>query len=91
MKDQWRAPDEMGSCGRSQGICTISDLQMLKDIWRHFTTDVSYFRPYAETKKNRGEWKSGWNGFNLCLGSDQVLLKSQVLLSQSVLPVLVFF
>ena len=22
---------------------------------RHFTTDVSYFRPYAETKSNGGE------------------------------------
>ena len=31
--------------------------QVLKDIWLHFTTDVSYFRPYAETKNNRGERK----------------------------------
>ena len=30
---------------------------MLKHIWHHFTTDVSYFIPYAETKNNRGEWK----------------------------------
>ena len=30
---------------------------MLKDIWRYFTTDVSYFRPYAETKYNGGEQK----------------------------------
>ena len=29
----------------------------LKDIWHHFTTDVSYFRLYAETKNNRGEQK----------------------------------
>ena len=41
----------------SQGICRICDLQVLKDIWRHFTTDVSYFRPYAETKNNGGEQK----------------------------------
>ena len=38
--------------GRFQGICRICDLQVLKYIWRHFTTDVSYFRPYAETKNN---------------------------------------
>ena len=25
---------------------------MVKDIWCHSTTDVSYFRPYAETKNN---------------------------------------
>ena len=43
------------SRGRSQGICRIWNLQVLKNIWRRFTTDVSYFRPYAETKNNRGE------------------------------------
>ena len=41
----------------SQGKCRICDLQVLKDIWRHFTTDVSYFVPYAETKNNEDEWK----------------------------------
>ena len=41
--------------GCSQGISQICDLHVLKDIWRHFTTDVSYFRPYAETKNNEGE------------------------------------
>ena len=44
-------------CGRSQGICRISHLQVLKDIWSHFTTGVSYFRPYAETKNNGDERK----------------------------------
>ena len=44
-------------CGRSQGICRISDLQVQKDIWRCFTTDISYFGPYAETKNNGGEQK----------------------------------
>ena len=53
-------------------------------------TDVSYFRPYAETKNNGGERKSVWNGFNLGLGSDQVVLKSQVSLSRGFLAVLVF-
>ena len=43
--------------GHSQGICWICDLQVLKEIWRHFTTYVSYFRLYAETKHNRGERK----------------------------------
>ena len=43
--------------GCSQGISQICDLHVLKDIWRHFTTDVSYFRPYAETKNNEGERK----------------------------------
>ena len=43
--------------GRSQWICRICDLQMLKDIWRHSTTDVSCFRPYAETKNCGGEQK----------------------------------
>ena len=43
---------------RSQGICWVCDLQVLKDIWRHFTTDVSYFRSYAETKNNGGERKA---------------------------------
>ena len=38
---------------------------MLKDIWRYFTTDVSYL-PYAETKK------SGWNGFNFNVSVDVV-------------------
>ena len=33
------------------------NLQVLKDIWRHFTTDVSYFKPYAEIKNNEGEKK----------------------------------
>ena len=42
---------------RSQGICRICDLQMLKDIWRHFTSDVSYFIPSVETKYNGGERK----------------------------------
>ena len=32
-------------------------LQVLKDIWCHIATDVSYFRPYRETKNNRGERK----------------------------------
>ena len=45
------------SCGRSQGICQICDLQVLKDIWCHFMTDFSYFRPYAGTKSNGGEQK----------------------------------
>ena len=39
-------------CGRSQGIYQICDLQVLMDIWRYFTTGISYFRPYAETKNN---------------------------------------
>ena len=30
---------------------------MLKVIWRYFTTDVSHFRPYAETKTNGIERK----------------------------------
>ena len=30
---------------------------MLKDMWRHFTTDASYFRPYVEMKNNEGERK----------------------------------
>ena len=34
--------------------------------------------------------KSAWNGFNLGLGSDQVALKSQVLLSRNFLAILVF-
>ena len=38
--------------------CVECDLQVLKDIWRHFTTDVSYFRPYAETENNGGERKA---------------------------------
>ena len=41
--------------GRSQGIYWICDLQVLKAVWRHSTTDVSYFRPYAETKNNGSE------------------------------------
>ena len=45
------------SRSHSQGICRICDLQVLKNIWRHFTTDVSYFRPYAETENNGGERK----------------------------------
>ena len=32
-------------------------VKFVKDIWRHFTTDVSYFGPYAETKNNGGETK----------------------------------
>ena len=43
--------------GRSQGVCRVCDLQVLEDIWRHFTTGVNYFRPHAETKNNGGEWK----------------------------------
>ena len=43
--------------GCSQGICRIWDLQLLKDIWRYFTTDVSNFRPYAETENDGGERK----------------------------------
>ena len=31
------------------------ELGMLKAIWRHFTTDFSYFRQYAETKNDRSE------------------------------------
>ena len=30
---------------------------MLKDIWRYFTTEVSYFRPCVETKTNSSERK----------------------------------
>ena len=41
--------------GRSQGICWICDLEVLKAIWLHSTTDVSYFRPYAETKNDGSE------------------------------------
>ena len=33
------------------------NLQVLKDILRHFTTEVSHFRPYAETRNKRGERK----------------------------------
>ena len=51
---------------------------------------VSYFRPYAKTKSNGGERKSALNGFNLGLGSDQMVLKSQVSLSRSFLALLVF-
>ena len=64
----------------SFGRGRIHDLQLLKAIWRDSTIDVSYFRPYAETKNNA---KSAWNGFNLDLISDHVALKSQVLLSRS--------
>ena len=66
----------------SPGICRICDLQVLKDIWRHFATDASYFRPYAETKNNGGERKVCINGFNLGLGSDHEALKSQVLYAE---------
>ena len=54
--------------GHSQGICRICDLQVPKDIWRHFTTDVSYFGPYAETKNNGGERKvcMKWIQFRSC-------------------------
>ena len=38
----------------SQGIC---DLQVLKDILRHFTAVVSYFVSYAEKENNGGERK----------------------------------
>ena len=43
--------------GCSQGLSRICDLQVLKDIWRHFTADVSHFRPYTETKNNGCERK----------------------------------
>ena len=43
--------------GHSQGICRICDLQVLKDVWHYFTTDIGYFGPYAETKNNGGERK----------------------------------
>ena len=43
--------------GRSQWICRICDLQGLKDISRHFMTDVSYFRSYVEMENNEGERK----------------------------------
>ena len=49
-------PTSFGS-GCSQGICQIYDLQVLKDILRHFTTDVSCFGPYAETKNDGSERK----------------------------------
>ena len=54
--------------GRSQGICSICNLQVLKDVWRPSTTDVSYFRPYAETKSNGGEQKvcMKWIHFRPC-------------------------
>lgn len=32
-------------------------MQVLKDIWRYFTTDLIYFKLNAETKNNGGEWK----------------------------------
>ena len=43
--------------GCSHGICQICDLQVLKNILRHFTTDANYFRPCAETNNNGGERK----------------------------------
>ena len=81
---------------RSQGICRICDLQALKDIWHHFTTDVSYFRPRDDhildhmIKIMEVNRKSAWNGSSLGLGSYQVALKSQVSLSRNFLAVLVF-
>ena len=35
----------------------ICDLEVLKDISHSFTTDVSFFRPYAETKNNGSDRK----------------------------------
>ena len=76
--------------GRSQRICRICDLQVLKDIRRHFTTDGSCFWPYAEPKIMELNEKSAWKGFNLGLDSDQVPPKSQVSLSRDFLAVLIF-
>ena len=42
---------------RGMKIWRICDLQILEDIWRHLTTDVSFFRPYEETKNNGSEQK----------------------------------
>ena len=42
---------------KNKGICWTCDLQVLKNIWLHFTTDVSYFWPSAELKNNGGERK----------------------------------
>ena len=79
------------SCGRSQGICQICDLQVLKDIWCHFMTDFLVILDHMQEQKvmevNR---KSAWNWFNLDLGSGQVVLKSQVSLSRNFLTVLAF-
>ena len=41
----------------SQGTWRICYLQVLKDFWCHFTTDVSLFRPYAETMDNGSDRK----------------------------------
>ena len=78
------------SCGCFLGICQICDLQVLKDIWSYVTNDVSYFKPYPETKNKGGGWKVCIKQFSLGLGSEHVLLKSQVALCRSFLAVLVF-
>ena len=65
----------------SQGICRICDLQVLKDIWRHFTTDVSYFRPYAETENNGGERKDcmKWVQFRSCFRPSDAKVSSFII------------
>ena len=69
------------SRSHSQGICRICDLQVLKNIWRHFTTDVSYFRPYAETENNGGERKAcmKWIQFRSCFRPSDAKVSSFII------------
>ena len=73
-EDCWLAVSSVPSrhfigCTRWNGDNTsknkLCDLQVLKDIWCHFTTDISYFRPYAETKNIYGtqHWRILWSSY----------------------------
>ena len=48
-------PNSSFGRGRSKGINSICDLQVLKAVQRYSTTVFSYFRPYAETRNDGRE------------------------------------
>ena len=58
------------------------------DVILRLTSVILYHMQKRKIMEVNG--KSAWNGFNLFLDSDQVMLKSQVSLSRSFLAVLVF-
>ena len=74
--------------GRFTEICRICGLQVLIDTRRHFTITVilDCMQKQRVTAVNE---KSVQYGFNLVLGSDHVVLKSEISLSRSFFAVLV--
>ena len=74
--------------GRFTEICRICGLQVLIDTRRHFTITVILDCMQKQRVIAVNE-KSVQYGFNLVLGSDHVVLKSEISLSRSFFSVLV--